>query len=125
MKVFRIVAAIALLAGPAYAQTPQLIHSFDSKTPQQKADDERYLEAEQRRRTEREGPDEQRAYEQNFALREIDDLRGPIDDDERDRDQAIDQADQSTVDQCLSKADHALSRRLIATCVRIVLTEPS
>src|SRR6202167_4565126 len=40
MKVFRIVAAIALLAGTAYAQTPQLIHSFDSKTPQQKADDE-------------------------------------------------------------------------------------
>src|ERR1700691_891996 len=40
MKVFRIVAAIALLAGPAYAQTPEVIHSFDSKTPQQKADDE-------------------------------------------------------------------------------------
>jgi hypothetical protein len=40
MKVFRIVAAIAVLAGQAYAQTPELIHSFDSKTPQQKADDE-------------------------------------------------------------------------------------
>jgi hypothetical protein len=38
MKVFRIVAVIALLTGPAYAQT--LIQSFDSKTPQQKADDE-------------------------------------------------------------------------------------
>ena len=41
MKVFRIVAVIALLTGPAYAQTPELIHSFGSeKTPQQKADDE-------------------------------------------------------------------------------------
>jgi hypothetical protein len=38
MKVFRIVAVIALLTGPAYAQT--LIQSFDDKTPQQKADDE-------------------------------------------------------------------------------------
>ncbi len=38
MNVFRIVAVIALLTGPAYAQT--LIQSFDSKTPQQKADDE-------------------------------------------------------------------------------------
>jgi hypothetical protein len=37
MKVFRIVAVMALLTGPAYAQT--LIQSFDSKTPQQKADD--------------------------------------------------------------------------------------
>ena len=37
MNVFRIVAVIALLTGPAYAQT--LIQSFDSKTPQQKADE--------------------------------------------------------------------------------------
>jgi hypothetical protein len=37
MKVFRIVTAIALLTAPAYAQT--LIQSFDSKTPQQKADE--------------------------------------------------------------------------------------
>jgi hypothetical protein len=41
MKIFRIAAVIALLTGPAYAQTPELIHSFGSeKTPQQKADDE-------------------------------------------------------------------------------------
>jgi hypothetical protein len=41
MKVFRIVAVIALLTGPAYAQTPELIHSFGpEKTPRQKADDE-------------------------------------------------------------------------------------
>jgi hypothetical protein len=41
MKVFRIVAVITLLTGPAYAQTPELIHSFGpEKTPQQKADDE-------------------------------------------------------------------------------------
>ena len=39
MKVFRIVGVIALLTGPAHAQTPELIQSFDSKTPQQKADD--------------------------------------------------------------------------------------
>ncbi len=38
MKVFRTAAVIALLTGPAYAQT--LIQSFDNKTPQQKADDE-------------------------------------------------------------------------------------
>jgi hypothetical protein len=38
MNVFRIAALIALLTGPAYAQT--LIQSFDEKTPQQKADDE-------------------------------------------------------------------------------------
>ena len=38
MKVFRIVAVLALLTGPAYAQTT-LIQSFDTKTPQQKADD--------------------------------------------------------------------------------------
>jgi hypothetical protein len=38
MKVFRIVVVIALLTGPAYAQT--LIQSFESKTPQQKADEE-------------------------------------------------------------------------------------
>jgi hypothetical protein len=38
MKIFHIVAVIALLTGPAYAQT--LIQSFDSKTPQQKADEE-------------------------------------------------------------------------------------
>ena len=38
MKVFRLVAVIALLTGPAYAQT--LIQSFDNRTPQQKADDE-------------------------------------------------------------------------------------
>ena len=37
MRVFRLVAVIALLTGPAYAQT--LIQSFDSKTPQQKADE--------------------------------------------------------------------------------------
>jgi hypothetical protein len=41
MKVFRIVAVIALLTGPAFAQTQELIYSFGSeKTPQQKADDE-------------------------------------------------------------------------------------
>ena len=41
MKVFRIVAVIALLTEPAYAQTPELIHSFGpEKTPRQKADDE-------------------------------------------------------------------------------------
>jgi hypothetical protein len=44
MKVFRVVAVIALLTGPAYAQTaptaPTLIQSFDDRTPQQKADDE-------------------------------------------------------------------------------------
>src|SRR6202043_2458375 len=41
MKVFRIVAVITLLTGPAYAQTPELIHSFSpEKTPRQKADDE-------------------------------------------------------------------------------------
>lgn len=39
MKVFRIMAVIALLTAPAHAQT--LIQSFDpEKTPQQKADDE-------------------------------------------------------------------------------------
>jgi hypothetical protein len=38
MKVFRVVAVIALMTGPAYAQT--LIQSFESKTPQQKADEE-------------------------------------------------------------------------------------
>ena len=39
MKVFRIVAVIALLTAPAHAQT--LIQSFDpEKTPQQKADEE-------------------------------------------------------------------------------------
>jgi hypothetical protein len=38
MRVFRIVAMLALLTAPAYAQT--LIQSFDSKTPQQKADEE-------------------------------------------------------------------------------------
>jgi hypothetical protein len=37
MRVFRIVAFIALLSAPAYAQT--LIQSFESKTPQQKADE--------------------------------------------------------------------------------------
>ncbi len=37
MRVFRIVAFIALLTAPAYAQT--LIHSFEDKTPQQKADE--------------------------------------------------------------------------------------
>jgi hypothetical protein len=41
MKVFRLMAVIALLMGPAYAQTPELIHSFaPEKTPRQKADDE-------------------------------------------------------------------------------------
>ena len=40
MKVFRIIAVMALLTPSAYAQTPELIQSFDSKTPQQKADDE-------------------------------------------------------------------------------------
>jgi hypothetical protein len=41
MKVFLIVAVIALLTGPAYAQTPELIHSFGpEKTLRQKADDE-------------------------------------------------------------------------------------
>jgi hypothetical protein len=37
MRVFRIVAFIALLSAPAYGQT--LIQSFESKTPQQKADE--------------------------------------------------------------------------------------
>ena len=38
MRVFRIMAVIALLTGPAYAQTPELIHSFGpEKTPQQKS----------------------------------------------------------------------------------------
>jgi hypothetical protein len=37
MRVFRIVAIMALLSAPAYAQT--LIQSFESKTPQQKADE--------------------------------------------------------------------------------------
>jgi hypothetical protein len=42
MKVFRVVVAIALLTGPAYAQMPamNLLTDFDSKTPQQKADEE-------------------------------------------------------------------------------------
>jgi hypothetical protein len=38
MKVFRVVAVLALLTGPVCAQT--LIQSFDEKTPQQKADEE-------------------------------------------------------------------------------------
>ena len=38
MKVFRVVAVLALLTGPVCAQT--LIQSFDQKTPQQKADEE-------------------------------------------------------------------------------------
>jgi hypothetical protein len=38
MRILRMVAVMALLTGPAYAQ--QLIQSFDSKTPQQKADEE-------------------------------------------------------------------------------------
>jgi len=38
MNVFRILAVLALLTAPAYAQT--LIQSFDQRTPQQKADDE-------------------------------------------------------------------------------------
>jgi hypothetical protein len=37
MRVFRIVAVMALMTAPAYAQT--LIQSFESKTPQQKADE--------------------------------------------------------------------------------------
>jgi hypothetical protein len=41
VKAFRIAAVIALLTGPAYAQTPELIHSFaPEKTPRQKADEE-------------------------------------------------------------------------------------
>jgi hypothetical protein len=41
MRVFRLMAVIALLTGPAYAQTPELIHSFGpEKTLRQKADDE-------------------------------------------------------------------------------------
>ena len=42
MKVFRMVVAVALLTGPAYAQAPamNLLQEFDSKTPQQKADEE-------------------------------------------------------------------------------------
>jgi hypothetical protein len=40
VKVFRTAAVIALLTGPAYAQAPELIYKFDSKTPQQKTDDE-------------------------------------------------------------------------------------
>jgi hypothetical protein len=41
MRVFRIVALIALLTAPiyAYAQTPTLLQSFDNRTEQQKADD--------------------------------------------------------------------------------------
>jgi hypothetical protein len=38
MQVFRVVIVLALLTGPACAQT--LIQSFDQKTPQQKADEE-------------------------------------------------------------------------------------
>jgi hypothetical protein len=38
MRVFHVIAVFALLAGPAHAQT--LIQSFDSRTPQQKADEE-------------------------------------------------------------------------------------
>jgi hypothetical protein len=37
MRVFRILVVMALMTAPAYAQT--LIQSFDSKTPQQKADE--------------------------------------------------------------------------------------
>ena len=39
MKVFRLAAVFALLAGPAYAQMPQvnLIPELSSKTPEQKA----------------------------------------------------------------------------------------
>jgi hypothetical protein len=40
MNVFRMVAVVALLAGPAYAQKPVLIQEFNEKTPQQKTDDE-------------------------------------------------------------------------------------
>jgi hypothetical protein len=40
MNVFRMVAVVVLLAGPAYAQNPDLIQDFNEKTPQQKADDE-------------------------------------------------------------------------------------
>jgi hypothetical protein len=42
MKVFRVAAAIALLAGPAYAQMPNvnLIPELASKTPEEKEADE-------------------------------------------------------------------------------------
>jgi hypothetical protein len=42
MKVFRLAAVFALLAGPAYAQMPQmnLLPETASKTPEQKAADE-------------------------------------------------------------------------------------
>ena len=40
MNVFRLVAVVMLLTGPAYAQQPVLIQDFNEKTPQQKADEE-------------------------------------------------------------------------------------
>jgi hypothetical protein len=40
MKGFRVLAVMALLTGPAYAQKPVMIHDFNEKTPQEKADDE-------------------------------------------------------------------------------------
>jgi hypothetical protein len=39
MKVFRIVAVIALLTAPVFVHAQTLIQSFESKTPQQKADE--------------------------------------------------------------------------------------
>jgi hypothetical protein len=40
MNVFRVVAVMALLTGPVYAQAPVLIQELNEKTPQQKADEE-------------------------------------------------------------------------------------
>jgi hypothetical protein len=40
MNVFRVVAVMVLMTGPAYAQKPVLIQDFNEKTPQQKADEE-------------------------------------------------------------------------------------
>ena len=55
---------------------------------------------------ERESPDEQRAEQQDLALRQIDDARGAVDHDERHGDQPVDEADQQSVDDHLERIDH-------------------
>ena len=40
MNGFRVMAVMVLLTGPAYAQKSVMIHDFNEKTPQEKADDE-------------------------------------------------------------------------------------
>ena len=78
------------------------------------------------RRAEREGPQQQRAEHQHFALREIDDLGGAVDHDEGNRDEAIDQTDQPAIDDDLQELDHAIaSTRLMETLVLSWLTVPS